>query len=86
MSTLKKILLVDDDEDLREALGEQLVMTEDFDVFEAGDGHEAMEKVKAQHYDLVILDVGLAGYRRPRAVSADAQAGCEMSDPDADRP
>ena len=34
MAQLKKILLVDDDEDLREALGEQLLMTEDFDVFE----------------------------------------------------
>ncbi len=59
MSNLKKILLVDDDDDLREALSEQLVMTEDFDVFEAGDGHDAMEKVKAGLYDLVILDVGL---------------------------
>ena len=33
MAQLKKILLVDDDDDLREALGEQLLMTEDFDVF-----------------------------------------------------
>jgi DNA-binding response OmpR family regulator len=38
MATLKKILLVDDDDDLREALSEQLIMTEDFDVFEAGTG------------------------------------------------
>ena len=59
MATLKKILLVDDDEDLREALSEQLVMTEDFDVFEAGDGAEAMVKARAQLHDLVILDVGL---------------------------
>ena len=59
MAILKKILLVDDDEDLREALSEQLVMTEDFDVFEAGDGAEAMEKARAQLHDLVILDVGL---------------------------
>jgi DNA-binding NtrC family response regulator len=43
---LKKILLVDDDDDLREALSEQLVMTEDFDVFEAGSGAQAMERVK----------------------------------------
>ncbi|MDE3028436.1 MAG: DNA-binding response regulator, partial [Paracoccaceae bacterium] len=34
MPNLKKILLVDDEDDLREALSEQLVMTEDFDVFE----------------------------------------------------
>ena len=59
MANLKKILLVDDDDDLREALSEQLVMTEDFDVFEARTGAEGMEKAKAGHYDLVILDVGL---------------------------
>mgnify|MGYP001252809603 CR=1 FL=1 len=59
MAQLKRILLVDDDSDLREALGEQLVMTEDFDVFEAGSGAEALVRVKEGHYDLVILDVGL---------------------------
>jgi DNA-binding response OmpR family regulator len=59
MAQLKKILLVDDDEDLREALGEQLLMTEDFDVFEAGNGAEAMTKAMEGLYDLVILDVGL---------------------------
>ena len=59
MAQLKRILLVDDDEDLREALGEQLLMTEDFDVFEAGNGSDAMEKVKSELYDLIILDVGL---------------------------
>jgi DNA-binding response OmpR family regulator len=59
MAQLKRILLVDDDEDLREALGEQLIITEDFDVFEAGSGAEAMTKAKEALYDLVILDVGL---------------------------
>ncbi|WOI55532.1 response regulator transcription factor [Palleronia sp. LCG004] len=59
MSNLKKILLVDDDDDLREALSEQLVLTEDFDVFEAENGAGAMEKAKEGLYDLVILDVGL---------------------------
>ena len=42
MGQLKKILLVDDDDDLREALSEQLILTEDFDVFEAGNGHDAL--------------------------------------------
>ncbi|MCB1390819.1 MAG: response regulator, partial [Rhodobacteraceae bacterium] len=59
MAKLNKILLVDDDEDLREALAEQLVATEDFDTFEAGDGAAAMERVREEQYDLVILDVGL---------------------------
>lgn len=59
MSTQKNILLVDDDEDLREALAEQLVMTDEFEVFEAGNGSEAMQKAKENIYDLVILDVGL---------------------------
>lgn len=59
MAQLKKILLVDDDEDLREALSEQLVMTEDFDVLEAGNGSEAMAHAKDGLHDLVILDVGL---------------------------
>ncbi|PTX01567.1 response regulator transcription factor [Pararhodobacter aggregans] len=59
MGKLNKILLVDDDEDLREALAEQLVATEDFDTFEAGDGASGMERVREEQYDLVILDVGL---------------------------
>lgn len=59
MAQVKKILLVDDDEDLREALSEQLVMTEDFDVFEAGNGQDALSRAREAIYDLVILDVGL---------------------------
>lgn len=59
MGNLKKILMVDDDEDLREALADQLVLTQEFDVFEAGDGTGGLEKTKDALYDLVILDVGL---------------------------
>lgn len=59
MSNLKKILMVDDDADLREALADQLVLTEEFDVFEAEDGTSGLEKAKEALYDLVILDVGL---------------------------
>ncbi|MBN9889568.1 response regulator transcription factor [Salipiger abyssi] len=59
MPQIKNILLVDDDDDLREALAEQLVMTEDFEVFEAENGAGAMSRVKEQNYELIILDVGL---------------------------
>jgi len=59
MSNLKKILMVDDDLDLREVLADQLVLTEEFDVFEAETGGDGLEKSKQSLYDLVILDVGL---------------------------
>lgn len=59
MAQAKKILLIDDDVDLREALSELLIMTDGFDVFEGGDGAEALEKIKRQAYDMVVLDVGL---------------------------
>ncbi|MCC1480998.1 response regulator transcription factor [Roseibaca sp. Y0-43] len=59
MPKLNRILLVDDDDDLREALAEQLLATEEFDVFEAADGAAAMEQVRAGQFDLAVLDVGL---------------------------
>jgi DNA-binding response OmpR family regulator len=59
MAQLKKVLLIDDDEDLREALSEQLLLTEDFDVHEGASGAEALEKVKQHSYDLLVLDVGM---------------------------
>ena len=59
MAQIKKVLLIDDDEDLRDALSEQLLMTGGFDVYEGASGAEALEKVKQQGYDLLILDVGL---------------------------
>ncbi|SES72885.1 response regulator transcription factor [Oceanicella actignis] len=59
MAALKKILLVDDDADLREALADQLVLTEDFDVFEAETGAAGLTRAREQIHDLVILDVGL---------------------------
>jgi DNA-binding response OmpR family regulator len=61
MAQLKKILLIGDDEDLREALSEQLILTGQFDVFEGGKGADALEKIKQQIYDLVLLDASLPG-------------------------
>ena len=59
MSNVKKILMVDDEDDLREALADQLVLTDEFDVFEAANGAEGLTKSKEALYDLIILDVGL---------------------------
>lgn len=59
MSVSKRILLVDDDESLRDALVEQLALHEEFDVIVSGTGQEAMEKAKEDTFDMVLLDVGL---------------------------
>jgi DNA-binding response OmpR family regulator len=59
MAVAKKILLVDDDADLREALADQLMMMEEFDVYEADTGHRGIERAKSEMHDLIILDVGL---------------------------
>lgn len=59
MTALKKILLIDDDSELREALADQLLVTEEFDVFEADTGTHGVERAKSELFDLIILDVGL---------------------------
>jgi DNA-binding response OmpR family regulator len=59
MSAARKILIVDDDTNLRESLTEQLALHDDFTAIIAGTAAEAMAKAKSEHIDLVILDVGL---------------------------
>ncbi len=59
MSTSRKILIVDDDEGLRDSLTEQLSMHEDFEAATAETAGKALELLKADHVDLVILDVDL---------------------------
>src|SRR5689334_13336267 len=59
MSTARKILIVDDDEDLRESLKDQLALHDEFEVSTAGTASKGIEAVKADHFDLVMLDVGL---------------------------
>ena len=59
MSTGKKILLVDDDDALRESLSEQLRLHEEFVTDEAATGGDALSAAKQDYYDAIILDVGL---------------------------
>jgi DNA-binding response OmpR family regulator len=59
MPANKKILLVDDDADLREALAEQLAVHDEFDVVTAGAAGAGVQTVRAGHVDLLIMDVGL---------------------------
>ena len=57
---LRKLLLVDDDRELSSMLKEFL-QREGFSVDTAYDGEEGVQRVAAQDYDLVILDVMMPG-------------------------
>jgi DNA-binding response OmpR family regulator len=59
MSTARTILLVDDDEELRESLKDQLALYEEFDIQTAATAAQGVERTKKERLDLVILDVGL---------------------------
>lgn len=59
MSTTKKIIIVDDDDLLRDTLKEQFSLHEEFEVAEAATATAGIKAVKADHADLVILDVNL---------------------------
>jgi DNA-binding response OmpR family regulator len=50
------MLCADDNADLRNALAQQFIM-EDFEVDTAVDGVDALEKIAANHYDIVLLDL-----------------------------
>jgi two-component system alkaline phosphatase synthesis response regulator PhoP len=56
----KSILLVEDEENLHDALRLNLEL-ENYQVTSAYDGTEALKAVKAEYFDLVILDVMLPG-------------------------
>jgi DNA-binding response OmpR family regulator len=59
MANARKILIVDDDADLRDALVEQLALHDEFEALAVENGAEAMSTAKAAQIDLVIMDIGL---------------------------
>lgn len=59
MSTKKKILIVDDDDALRETIVEQFSLHDDFSVTAVNGGLPAVNHLKAELVDLVILDVNM---------------------------
>src|SRR5690606_15335839 len=55
----RTILLVDDDDDLRETLMEQLSLYEEFALLQEANATKAMQTAKSGQVDLLIMDVGL---------------------------
>ena len=70
-----KILVVDDDADIRDIL--KLTLSEEnYEVLEAQDGEEALEKILADAPHLMILDLGLPkkdGYEVCHVLKTDAR-------------
>jgi DNA-binding response OmpR family regulator len=57
--TTRTILLVDDDDDLRQILVEQLSLYEEFALLQESNATRAMQTAKTAQVDLMIMDVGL---------------------------
>ncbi|MBB4211203.1 winged helix family two component transcriptional regulator [Rhodothalassium salexigens DSM 2132] len=58
----KRILLVDDDEDLRGALADQFGLLDEFATDEVASGGAALSAIKQTSFDLILLDVGLPDF------------------------
>ena len=59
MSNARKILIIDDDDELRESLSEQLSLHEEFETELASTAQDGLKLARNGHVDLVLLDVGL---------------------------
>ena len=60
MTDTKKIMVVDDEEDIRELIVYNL-KKDGFTVSSASDGEEALKQIRAGHFDLLVLDLMLPG-------------------------
>ena len=59
MSNVRRILIIDDDDDLRESLADQLALHQEFEVVSAPTATKGLEQAKSGPFDLVLLDVSL---------------------------
>ena len=59
MSNTRKIIIIDDDDVLRDTLKDQFSLHEEFVIADAATATAGVKAVKADHADLVILDVNL---------------------------
>ena len=75
MNQVRKILIADDDHDLRSALAEQLAFHPEFSVVQADCALAAMAVAKDEAPDLVLMDVGLPDLDGREAVKKMREAG-----------
>ena len=58
---VRKILVVDDDETLRESLVEQLSLYEEFETSQEGTATAGVQRARSEPTDLVIMDIRMPG-------------------------
>ena len=73
--TSRKILLVDDDADLSEALIDQLSLYDEFELTHAATATAGIQAAREGHVDLIIMDVGLPDMDGREAVKLLRKAG-----------
>lgn len=59
LNKINRILIVDDEKGVRESL--PLIFEDKYEVVVAANGEEALQKIKSQQIDLVLLDVRMPG-------------------------
>ena len=59
MRAARRVLIVDDDGALRQSLAEQLELNDEFSCAECETAAEALGIVNTEHFDAIVLDVGL---------------------------
>ncbi len=57
---VKKIMIVDDEEDIRTSVGQILEMS-GFEIIKAENGNECIDKLKENMPDLIVLDIMMPG-------------------------
>ena len=75
MTQVRRILIVDDDSDLRALLVEQFNCHDEFEILEADTALAALSTVDADHPDVVIMDVSLPDMDGRDAVTKMRQGG-----------
>lgn len=76
MKVKAKILVVDDDSSIRRTLTD-ILQFEQYEVDEAGDGVEAIVKIKRQTYDVIVMDI-----KMPKMDGMDAMERIQALSPD----
>jgi len=65
--TARKVMLVDDEDDYRRATAD-LLSLEGYEVEQARDGREALERLKRKRFDVVLSDVRMPGVSGPHLI------------------